>query len=143
MSYNPNSKSGLLKLNGSTSGAVSQFAAATTASYSIVWPAAQATGSGQVLTNDGAGNLSWATASGYLVNIFTLDSTDISNGFVTLTSIPAIPADTILTVIGGPMQNYGVDFTLSGDQLTWIGPDLPTGGNAALVSGDMLVIQFN
>lgn len=143
MSYNPNSTPNLLKLTGSTSGAISQFAAATTASYSIIWPAAQSTGPGQVLTNDGAGNLTWAPASGYLVNLFTLDSTDISNGFVTLTSIPSIPADAILTVIGGPMQNYGVDFTISGDQLNWIGPDLPIGGNAALVSGDMLVVQFN
>ncbi len=35
---------------------------AATASYSLVLPPAQATASGQVLTNDGAGNLSWATA---------------------------------------------------------------------------------
>lgn len=143
MSFNPNSTGKKSTLSGSTSGAVSQFAAATTASYSIIWPAAQATGPGQVLTNDGSGNLSWATASDYIVNTFTLSSIDISHGYVTLTSIPTIPIDTILTVIGGVMQDYGVDFTVSGNHLTWIGPDLPTGGNAALISGDILVVQFN
>jgi hypothetical protein len=81
-------------------------------------------------------------SSSYLVNEFTLSPTDISNGYVTLSSAPAIAADTVLTVIGGPMQSYGVDFTVSGAQLTFIN-SLAFGGVSALVSGDMLVIQYN
>jgi hypothetical protein len=86
----------------------------------------------------------WADIGGssYLVDEFTLTPTNISNGFVTLSSAPAIPADTILTVIGGPMQSYGIDYTVSGAQLSFIN-SLAFGGISALVSGDKLVIQYN
>jgi hypothetical protein len=88
----------------------------------------------------------WSAIGGgsgsYLVNEFTLSPTDVSNGFVTLSSAPTTPADTILTVIGGPMQSYGIDYTVSGSQLTFIN-SLAFGGASALVSGDMLVIQYN
>ncbi len=63
MGYNPNSTGQKLALTGSTSGTISQFANATTASYSLHWPAAQAAGSNYVLTNDGAGNLSWVVGA--------------------------------------------------------------------------------
>jgi hypothetical protein len=49
-----------LLINGSTSGTFTQKAAATTTSYSVFWPGAQAASSGYLLSNDGAGNLSWA-----------------------------------------------------------------------------------
>jgi hypothetical protein len=78
----------------------------------------------------------------YYVNTFTLSPTDITNQFVTLSSAPDTPADTILTVIGGPMQSYGIDFTVSGSTLTFMG-GIASGGSSALVSGDMLVIQYN
>lgn len=86
----------------------------------------------------------WADIGGggsgsYLVDEFTLSPTDISNGFITLSSTPITPADTILTVIGGPMQSYGPDFTVSGNHLSWSGLFLA----GVLVSGDILVIQYN
>ena len=89
----------------------------------------------------------WAAIGGgssgsYLVDEFTLSPTDISNGFVILSSAPTTPIDTILTVIGGPMQSYGADYTVSGSQLTFIN-SLAVGGISALVSGDMLVIQYS
>jgi hypothetical protein len=86
-------------------------------------------------------DISGGTSGGnlYYVNGFTLSPTDISNGFVTLASAPDVPADTILTVIGGPMQAYGPDFTVSGNQLRWSGLFLA----GVLVSGDILVIQYN
>jgi hypothetical protein len=52
-----------LKLAGSTSGTIEQLASPTTTSYSVTWPAAQATGT-QVLQNNGSGVLSWATNTG-------------------------------------------------------------------------------
>jgi len=56
---------GSLGLEGSVSGNVfAQSAEASTSAYSVIWPAAQATGAGEVLTNDGAGNLSWSIPSG-------------------------------------------------------------------------------
>ena len=78
-------------------------------------------------------------ATSYNVDLFTLSGTDITNKFVTLSSAPDIAVDTILTVIDGPMQSYGSDFTVSGSQLSWSGLFL----DGVLVSGDMLVVQFN
>lgn len=54
---------GSLTMNGSTSGALTHQAAATTTSYSVTWPSAQGSAS-TVLTNDGSGNLSWAAGGG-------------------------------------------------------------------------------
>ena len=47
-----------LGLSGSTSGTLTQSAAAITTSYAIKWPAAQGS-SNTILRNDGAGNLTW------------------------------------------------------------------------------------
>lgn len=74
----------------------------------------------------------------YTVNEFVLSPTDISNGFVTLSSAPANPTLTILTVIGGPMQQYTTDFSVSGDVLSWSGLFL----DGVLISGDNLIVQF-
>lgn len=51
---------GVFQLAGSTSGLFTQQAAATTTSYTVIWPNAQG-GASTFLKNDGAGNLSWGT----------------------------------------------------------------------------------
>lgn len=89
-----------------------------------------------------SGSMTWIplNASGnYMVNVFTLTPTDITNGFVVLSQAPTTPADTALTVIDGPMQDYGTDFTVSGSHLSWSGLFL----DGVLVSGDQLIVQFN
>jgi hypothetical protein len=238
MSYNPNSTGSAITLTGTTSGSVTISSAAVITTYNLIWPAAQGSAS-TVLTNDGAGNLTWGpggssgvssinTESGaititgtggttvtnigtaftinsattgtttvpnggtgetsftalnqliiangssptgalqqvpggaaglvltsngtsaaptwqaaiggnpYYVNRFTLTGTDITNGFVTLSTPPDTPSDIVLTVIGGPMQSYTSDYTVSRAVLTW------TGNLATLIaSGDMLVVQYN
>lgn len=73
------------------------------------------------------------------VDKFTLDNTDITNKFVTLSSAPANPSDAILNVIGGPVQDYSVDFTITGSTLSWDSLGL----EALLASGDKLIIQFS
>ena len=75
----------------------------------------------------------------FKVDEFTLSGTDITNKYVTLSAAPTTPADTLLTVIGGPMQEYGVDFTVSGSQVDWSGLFL----DGVLVAGDKLIIQYN
>jgi hypothetical protein len=77
--------------------------------------------------------------SGYIVNEFTLSSTDISNKFVTLTASPTNPSLSVLEVIGGPTQRYGSDYSISGSTLTWSGLFL----DGVLEAGDQLIIQFN
>ncbi|MBK9321956.1 MAG: hypothetical protein IPM97_03180 [Bdellovibrionaceae bacterium] len=49
------------QLNGATSGSLTLMPAAVTTNYSLTFPGAQGA-SGQVLSNNGAGVLSWATA---------------------------------------------------------------------------------
>ena len=81
------------------------------------------------------------SAGTYKVDNFTLSSGDITNQFVTLSVAPASPAKTVLQVVGGVVQSYGTDFSISGSTLTFLG-DLASGGNAALVSGDKLIVQY-
>jgi hypothetical protein len=122
-------------LNGSTSGALTQKAFATTTSYTITWPAAQAEGT---LKNDGAGNLSWQSGGGSpTVQYYTVTSTDITNGYMTLSGTPAVAASTLLDVIGGSAQAYTTDYTVSGAQLTWTGTLAST-----IASGDVLRIVY-
>lgn len=93
--------------------------------------------SNQVRVYDGT---SWAgVGSGSAnVNQLTLSNTDISNKFVTLTEAPTVPTNTILNVIGGPAQEYGVDFTVTNVTLSWSGLAL----DGVLSSGDVLIVQF-
>ena len=53
-------------------------------SYTLKWPTAQATASGQVLTNDGSGNLSWATGSGTITGSGSTNSIPVFTGSTAL-----------------------------------------------------------
>ena len=77
--------------------------------------------------------------SNYNVNKFTLGNADVANKYVTLSSTPTTASKTVLEIIGGDGQAYGVDFTIMGNQLNWSGLGL----DGVLVSGDNLVVQFN
>lgn len=69
-----------INLTGATSGYISHYATAVTSTYNLIWPATQASGT-QFLSNDGLGNLSWAsTASGNLI------ANNNSSGSVTISS---------------------------------------------------------
>lgn len=74
----------------------------------------------------------------YHVNEYVLAPTDITNKFVTLSSAPVNPTLTVLSVIGGPVQSYTADFTVSGSTLSWSGLFL----DGVLVSGDQLIVQY-
>ncbi len=75
--------------------------------------------------------------SAYGVQEFTLSGTDITNKHVTLSSSPAHPTLTVLSVIGGPSQNYVTDFIVTGSQLSWSGLFL----DGVLTAGDILIVQ--
>jgi len=109
---------------------------------------------GQVLTVI-SGLPSWQPTSGTLTvteDNITLASGDITNQYVDLlhpaqgssASVNSIS----LNVVGGPEQQKTVDYTVSltggaggVTRITFSG-DLATGGNAALVSGDILQIKY-
>ncbi len=75
----------------------------------------------------------------YFVNEFTLSGTDITNKFVTLTTAPVNPTLTVLAVVGGPTQEYSVDYSISSTTLNWSGLGL----DGVLTAGDILVVQLS
>lgn len=75
----------------------------------------------------------------YNVNKFTLSGTDITNKYVTLSGTPTTVTKTVVSVIGGDSQDYSIDFTVSGTQLSWNGLGL----DGVLIAGDKLIVQFN
>lgn len=83
----------------------------------------------------------------------TLNGTDITNQYVDLAHAAYGTSASVnsinLSVVGGPMQQKTVDYTVSltggagGVTRVSFSGDLATGGNAALVNGDILIINYN
>ena len=133
---------GTLRLDGATSGSVGfKSPAAPAANIDYTLPSNDGS-AGQVLSTDGSATLSWAAAApaaSTLVSIYTLTPTDISNKYVTLPAAPTVPSLVLLNVIGGPMQQYGPDYIVTGAQLGWSGLFL----DSVLAFGDVLIVQSN
>lgn len=72
------------------------------------------------------------------VDYFTLSPTDISNKFVTLINTPQVSADVLVTPVDGILQQYSVDYTVSGNTLSWNGLGL----EPLLESGDILIVNY-
>lgn len=74
---------------------------------------------------------------------FTLSGTDITNQYVNLAFLAE--TDSVFLSVSGVVQYEGSDYTLSTvsgvTRLTFAG-DLATGGNAALIAGDVLRVQY-
>jgi hypothetical protein len=99
---------GGLQLNGSTSGSMVMTASATTSTYSIVWPAAQAASSGYTLSNDGTGTLTWVPmASGSVTAV----SVSTANGFAGSSSGGSTPALTLSTTVTGVLYGNGTSMS--------------------------------
>jgi hypothetical protein len=97
----------------------------------------------------------WGTAGGavgggtaddrsHLVETFTLSAGDITNKYIILSSAPPVSqvSQTILTIIGGPVQEYGACYSITtddgGKRLSWDGLAL----DGFLVAGDKLHVQY-
>lgn len=77
-------------------------------------------------------------ASGYLVEQFTLDFSDVLAKEIILTNPPTYPQYCLLQVDGAPLSFYGLDFTVSGSTLTWNGLRL----DGLLEPGDVLQVVY-
>lgn len=83
----------------------------------------------------------WKTSSGstgFVQEEIILDGTDITNKYITLSLAPSPASDTSVDPIGGIKQDYSVDFTVSGSQLSWDS----LGFQALAETGDKLVITY-
>lgn len=117
------------------------FKSAGTVGSNVTWTLPSADGTaGQVLKTNGSAVLSWVTASGGSANVenFTLNGTDISNGYVTLSSTPSDATKISFGVSTGPNQVYSVDYTLIGANIDWNGLGL----DGVLSSGDTITIIY-
>lgn len=74
-----------------------------------------------------------------IVDSFTLNSSDISNGYVVLSSTPITANNTILLLASAPNQFYGTDYTVIGNHMSWAGLGL----DGILSSGDNLMVLYN
>ena len=109
---------------------------------------------GQILTVV-SGEPAWASpaaTSTATEDVLTLNSTDITNQYKDLNYAAIGSSSSVnsieLGVYGGPEQLKGTDYTVSltggaggVTRITFAG-DLATGGNAALVSGDILMVSY-
>lgn len=79
----------------------------------------------------------------YTVERFTLSATDITNGYIVLTSTPSDASLVRLTVIEGIEQDNGVDFTMlpadGNKRLSWNGLGL----DGILEENDKIIVWYN
>jgi hypothetical protein len=69
---------------------------------------------------------------------FTLTSTELTSKSVTLSDAPNFPATVSLIPVGGIPQINGIDFSVTGQTLTWENLGLDN----FLEVGDILVVQY-
>jgi hypothetical protein len=69
----------------------------------------------------------------------TITSGEATAKTLTLSETPSDPTKVKVFAVGGPVQIYGVDFSVVGDALTWNGLGL----DGILDAGDVLVIIYN
>jgi hypothetical protein len=80
---------------------------------------------------------SYGASTNYAMT-YGLGGVDVLNKYVTLPTIPTSPINAQLTVLGGILQTYGLDFTISGNILSWSGTDL----DGFLTVGDTLFVFY-
>jgi hypothetical protein len=82
----------------------------------------------------------WQAVSGDIrTEKVTLSGTDITNKYITLSATPLTPALARFIVIGGIEQQYGLDFSVSGNQLTWASLAL----DGVLETGDNIIAIYD
>jgi hypothetical protein len=90
----------------------------------------------------GAGTLTIASGGGSttrIVELFTLNSGQEAAKQIVLGATPIIANFTVLEIASAPSQFYGLDFTVSGNILSWSGLGL----DGILAAGDNLTVTYN
>ena len=147
VSFNP--FSGQLVLTNSSSGGGGGSVSSVNGQSGIVVLTQSDIGLGNVdNTSDANKPISTATQSAldalslndYKVYKYTLQSADISSKSLTINATPQTATKTRFVVIGGPGdQDYGPDFTVSSNILSWNGLFL----DGVLAVGDKVIVIYN
>ncbi len=134
LNFTPLSSTGATSysLLGATSGSLSLTVPATVTSYSLKWPSAVASSSGQVLSSDASGNLSWTSPTSGSVTSVALSAPS----FLSVTGSPITSSGTLSMSLATQTQNSifaapnGSTGTPSFRSL--VGADLPTPSSSSL-----------
>ena len=84
------------------------------------------------------GGIAGASGNPLKVEMITLTNQMIADGELTLSQGCTSPAETLVFVDGGPVQKYGIDFTVVANTLSWSGLGLET----IISVGDILIVQY-
>lgn len=76
---------------------------------------------------------------GATTETFVLTQTDLDNKYITLDNSPIFPSSVTLLPSGGIPQINGIDFEVTGNQVSWNGKGLD--GNFLEIN-DVLIIQY-
>jgi hypothetical protein len=109
-----------------------QFVDGSQGTVGNVWTSTDANGTGTWLAPAAA------VGTTPQVQYITLSSGNISSQSAPLTFAPHVPANTLVDVIMGDSQVYGVDYAVSGSTLTWSGYALA----GSLSTGDVLRVVY-
>jgi hypothetical protein len=120
--------SGTLRLSGSTSGYVGLAPAAVAGSTTYTLPSADGT-SGQVLSTNGTGTLSWATASGGSGTVTSVGQS-FTGGLISVSGSPVTTTGTLALTVAG--TSGGIPYFSSGT--TWA-TSAALAANALVVGG--------
>lgn len=123
---------GTVNYFGLTSGKLSFQANAVTTDYTLIWPAAQGA-AGTVPTNDGAGNLSWASPGASAITGLTGDVTATGPG-----SVPATIAVGAVTDTKGSLSNKPASTVVATTNQALTGT--PTIDGQATASGSVILL---
>lgn len=74
----------------------------------------------------------------YSIEVITLSTQNILEKKVKLQITPRVSGSTLVTPSGGPLQRYGVDYFVNGDELIWDGMGL----DGVLEVNDFLICQY-
>lgn len=75
----------------------------------------------------------------YKVYKYTLQNADIVSKSLTINATPQTATKTRFVVIGGPEHDYGIDFTVSTNQLSWNSLGL----DGILATNDKVIVIYN
>lgn len=78
-------------------------------------------------------------AGDVIVDTIVLDAGMVAAKAVTLSDTPAVPAYTLVSIVGGSVQQFTTDFTVSGTTLSWTGLGMDA---LPMAVADVLVIAY-
>jgi len=92
----------------------------------------------QFFGGDGSTAGGISIGAGISVETRVLTTQEITDKKLTLNTTPLTPSNILLTPEGGIPQRYGIDFTVSGNELSWNGLGL----DGFLASGEYITIVY-